>query len=138
VGAAIVREAGLTIGRLAQQAGVNVETVRYYQRRALLNEPDKPPGGVRRYPPAMIGRIRFIKRAQGLGFTLEDIAVLLRLDAVWACGETRELAARKLALIERKLADLMAMRDALKDLVRQCDEGEGQRSCPIIHVLAQD
>jgi MerR family mercuric resistance operon transcriptional regulator len=128
----------LTIGRLAATAGVNVETIRYYQRRGLLAEPHKPLGGVRRYPVDAVKRVRFIKRAQALGFTLEEIAGLLRLDAACACVETRELAVRKLALIERKLTDLVGMRDALGDLVRQCDAGDGQKPCPIIHVLTQD
>lgn len=127
-----------TIGRLAKQAGVNVETVRYYQRRGLLDQPDKPLDGARRYPVTAVERIRFIKRAQALGFTLEEIAVLLRLDEACACSETRELAVRKLALIERKLADLRAMRDVLKELVHQCDEGAGQTPCPIIRSLAQN
>ena len=133
-----MNEGLLTIGPLARQAGVNVETIRYYQRRGLLDEPDKPLGGVRRYPVALVGRIRFIKRAQALGFTLEEVALLLRLDEARACAETRELAARKLALINRKIADLASMRDALEALARQCDEGAGQTSCPIIQVLAQN
>lgn len=128
----------LTIGPLARQAGVNVETIRYYQRRGLLDAPDKPLGGVRRYPAALVGRIRFIKRAQALGFTLEEIALLLRLDQARACAETRELAARKLALIDRKIADLASMREALEALAHQCDEGAGQTPCPIIQALAQD
>lgn len=127
----------LTIGPLAQQAGVNVETIRYYQRRGLLDEPDKPVGGVRRYPVALVGRIRFIKRAQALGFTLEEVALLLRLDQARACAETRELAARKLALINRKIADLASMRDALETLAHGCDERPGQTSCPIIQALEQ-
>lgn len=127
-----------TIGRLAKQAGVNVETVRYYQRRGLLDQPDKPLDGARRYPATAVERIRFIKRAQALGFTLEEISVLLRLDEACACAETRELAVRKLALIESKLADLTAMRDVLKELVHQCDEGAGQTPCPIIRSLAQN
>lgn len=127
-----------TIGRLAKQAGVNVETVRYYQRRGLLDQPDKPLDGARRYPETAVERIRFIKRAQALGFTLEEISVLLRLDEARACAETRELAVRKLAVIESKLADLTAMRDVLKELVHQCDEGAGQTPCPIIRSLAQN
>jgi MerR family mercuric resistance operon transcriptional regulator len=96
----------LTIGKLAESAGVNVETIRYYQRRGLLSEPKKPLGGYRHYPPDITKRVRFIKRAQALGFTLEEIAGLLRLEAATACAETRELAAHKLALIEEKLTEL--------------------------------
>src|ERR1700688_2816759 len=93
----------LTIGKLAERAGVNVETIRYYQRRGLLDEPKKTLRGYRHYPPTIAKRVRFIKRAQTLGFTLEEVAGLLRLDSASACAETRELAAHKLALIEEKL-----------------------------------
>ena len=128
----------LRIGQLAAAVGVNVETIRYYQRRGLLDEPRKPLGGYRHYPADMAKRIRFIKRAKALGFTLEEIAGLLKLDEVRCCADTRALAAHKVALIERKLADLAAMRDALAELVRQCDSGEAEASCPIIRVLEQD
>ena len=128
----------LTIGRLADEAGVNVETIRYYQRRGLMLEPDKPINGQRRYSAAVIKRVRFIKRAQVLGFTLDEVGSLLELDAAHACAETRELAAHKLQVIERKLADLKAMRKALTALLRQCDTGSTKGSCPIIHALAAD
>ena len=127
----------LTIGRLAVSAGVNVETIRYYQRRGLLHEPQKPFGGYRHYPAHIVERVRFIKRAQALGFTLEEVAGLLKLNDVSRCANTRELGAHKIALIERKLADLAAMRDALSALVHQCDRGEGETSCPIIRALEQ-
>lgn len=128
----------LTIGKLADAAGVSIETIRYYQRRGLLNEPPKPLGGHRRYAPSQAKRLRFIKRAQALGFTLEEIGALLTLDAACACGETRALAVRKMGLIKQKMADLAVMRQALGDLVRQCDDGNGEASCPIIDVLACD
>jgi MerR family mercuric resistance operon transcriptional regulator len=128
----------LTIGRVAELAGVNVETVRYYQRRGLLDEPAKPMGGYRRYSAEAVKHIRFIKRAQALGFTLEEVASLLTLEEACACAETRALAVHKVTLIERKLTDLAAMRDALAGLVRQCDAGEPARGCPIIQVLSQD
>lgn len=128
----------LTIGKLADAAGVSIETIRYYQRRGLLNEPPKPLGGHRRYAPSQAKRLRFIKRAQALGFTLEEIGALLTLDAACACGETRALAVRKLGLIKQKMADLAVMRQALGDLVQQCDDGNGEASCPIIDVLACD
>ena len=128
----------LPIGRLAAKAGVNVETIRYYQRRGLLSEPAKPLNGHRRYPADCAKRVRFIKRAQVLGFTLEEINGLLRLDAAHACAETRDLAARKLHIIEQKLADLAAMREALAKLMRQCDSLDGTGACPIIDALATD
>jgi MerR family mercuric resistance operon transcriptional regulator len=127
----------LTIGKLAAQAGVNVETIRYYQRRGLLAEPKKPRRGYRRYPSATAKQVRFIKRAQGLGFTLEEVTGLLRLDATSACAETRELAAHKLGLIEGKLVELGAIREGLAALVAKCDKG-GDRPCPIIQVLVTD
>ncbi len=128
----------LTIGRLAALAGVNVETIRYYQRRGLLDEPRKSSGGYRHYPADMATRVRFIKQAQALGFTLEEIASLLRLDGADCCADTRELAAHKIALIERKLLDLAAMRAALAALVHQCNTGQAGGPCPIISVLEQD
>src|SRR5574340_500855 len=122
----------LTIGRVAKLAGVNVETIRFYQRRGLLDEPPKPLGGYRWYPAEAVKRIHFIKRAQVLGFTLEEVASLLSLEAACACAETRALAARKVDLIDRKLTDLTAMRVALASLVQQCDAGEPAKGCPII------
>ena len=128
----------LTIGRLADEAGVNVETIRYYQRRGLMAEPDKPTGGHRRYDSDAIKRVRFIKRAQVLGFTLDEVGSLLALDEAGACGETRELATQKLRIIEEKLANLKAMRKALTALLHQCDTGRTGGGCPIIHALAAD
>jgi len=127
----------LTIGKLAESAGVNVETIRYYQRRGLLDEPQKTVEGYRRYPVDMVKRIRFIKRAQALGFTLEDVTGLLRLDAVGACAENRHLAAHKLAVIDEKLSALNTMRAGLAALLAECDKG-GSRPCPIIQVLVTD
>jgi MerR family transcriptional regulator, mercuric resistance operon regulatory protein len=128
----------LTIGRVAAAAGVKVETIRYYQRRGLLEEPKKPLGGYRNYPTEMVKRIRFIKRAQALGFTLEDVAGLLQLNNTDACAQTRDLGAQKLALIEQKLSALAAMRDALSKLVGQCDKQLKSGTCPIIEVLQWD
>jgi MerR family mercuric resistance operon transcriptional regulator len=128
----------LTIGTLAKRGGVNVETIRYYQRRGLLREPSKPRDGFRRYPQESIKRIRFIKRAQGLGFTLEEIHGLLDLDERKACLQTRDIAAHKLGLIEEKIADLAKMKKALARLVRACDTSSSGTPCPIIHLLADD
>ena len=128
----------LTIGKLAETAEVNVETIRYYQRRGLLDKPAKPLGGHRRYGAEQAKRLRFIKRAQALGFTLDEVSGLLTLDEACACAETRTLAARKVALIEQKIAGLAAMRKVLARLVQQCDQGDGGAACPIIDVLATD
>lgn len=128
----------LTIGRVAAGAGVNVETIRYYQRRGLLDEPTKPSGGYRKYPAEIVKRIRFIKRAQSVGFTLQDVSGLLRLNNRNACAKTRELALRKLALIEEKLSELTTMRDALGSLLHQCERKLKGSACPIIDVLQWD
>ena len=126
----------LTIGGLAQAAGVNVETIRYYQRRGLLDEPAKPHGGQRRYDAAAATRVRFIKRAQQLGFTLEEVKSLLRLEDGQSCRETRLLAEHKLAAIESRIADLGRMRRLLKGLIARCAEGQRPRSCHIIATLS--
>ena len=125
----------LTIGRLAEAAGVNVETIRYYQRRGLLEEPSKPPGGQRRYAAAAVKRVHFIKRAQLLGFTLTEVEELLRLDDGQSCRETRLLAEQKLAVIEQRMADLARMRRLLRGLIAECNSGGRPKSCPIIATL---
>lgn len=127
----------LTIGKLAERSGVNVETIRYYQRRGLLEQPKKPRSGYRQYSAGTAKRIRFIRRAQALGFTLEEVAGLLRLDVARACSETRELAAHKLQMIEERLTELTAMRNGLAALVSECGKG-GKRPCPIIQMLVTD
>lgn len=113
-------------------------TIRYYQRRGLLEEPAKLQAGHRRYPKDMVKRLHFVKRAQALGFTLSEVSELLRLDGARGCAQTRALATRKLTSIEQKISDLCAMTAALAGLVRQCDAGEGGAACPIIGVLARD
>ncbi len=127
----------LTIGRLARAAGVNVETLRYYQRRGLLDEPAKPLGGHRRYAPAAATRVRFIKRAQQLGFTLDEVAGLLLLEDGQSCRETRLLAEHKLSGIDQRIADLTRMRRLLKGLIAECAAGQRPRSCPIIATLSE-
>ena len=126
----------LTIGKLATAAGVNIETIRYYQRRGLLDKPDKPLDGYRRYPAEMATRLRFIKRAQQLGFILEEVKGLLLLEDGQNCRETRLLAERKLALIEERMIDLASMRRTLRQLIAECAKGRRPRTCPIIATLA--
>lgn len=128
----------VTIGGVAKLAGVNVETIRYYQRRGLIAQPDKPHMGYRRYPADIVKHIRFIKRAQALGFTLNEVAALLRLEEARACAKTRALAVRKIDMIDQKLTGLTAMREALASLVQQCDAGRPTKGCPVIQVLAQE
>jgi MerR family mercuric resistance operon transcriptional regulator len=126
----------LTIGLLAKAAGVNVETIRYYQRRHLVDEPSKPLGGHRRYAAEAIKRVRFIKRAQQLGFTLEEVKGLLRLEDGQSCRETQLLAEQKLAVIEARIEDLRRMRRLLRALAALCQQGGRPRSCPIISSLS--
>lgn len=127
----------LTIGGVAKAAGVNVETIRYYQRLKLLEEPAKPPGAVRRYTDTAIARVRFIKRAQELGFSLAEIRRLMRLGDPQSCGEARALAAEKLALVESRVDDLQKLRGVLKELIGRCDRRRGRVACPIIESLAR-
>ncbi len=125
----------MTIGTLAKAAGVNVETIRFYQRIGMLRAPDKPPRGVRRYSDSDAARLRFVRRAQELGFVLAEIRHLLGLEEGQSCGQARALAAQKLQLIESKLVDFARMRDALMDLVARCDVRRGKVACPIILTL---
>lgn len=127
-----------TIGALARATGVNVETIRYYHRIGLLPVPRPARGTFRRYDRGSFKRVRFIRRAQRLGFSLEEIALLLGLADGKHCAETRTLAEKKLALVEAKLADLGAIRRALKTMVAACGRGGSGRGCPIIESLSED
>ena len=126
----------LRIGALARAAGVGIETVRYYQRRGLLGRPDRPLGSQRLYPPAYVDRLRFIKRAQALGFSLEDAGALLKLDAGLDHRRARSIAAARLVDVEARLANLEALRTALHDVIHDCQHAEGRVACPIIAALA--
>ena len=125
----------LSIGAFAQQAGVSVETIRFYQRKGLLPEPAKPYGSIRRYGDADVARVRFVKSAQGLGFSLDEVAGLLTLDDGTHCDEARHLAEQKLADVRGKLADLQRIETVLATLVRDCRAAQGTVSCPIIAAL---
>ena len=124
-----------TIARLAQAADVHVETVRYYQRRGLLAEPAREPGSIRRYSDADVETLRFIKRAQGVGFTLEEAANLLALRSRVCCSATRTLAASKLEMIDRRLTELHQLRDELAQWIADCDANPTEASCPVIDHL---
>ena len=125
----------LTIGTFADAAGVNVETIHFYQRKGLLPEPDKPYGGIRRYGEADVTRLRFVKSAQRLGFSLDEIAELLRLDDGTHCDEASHLAEHKLQDVREKMADLARMEAVLSELVCACHAREGNVSCPLIASL---
>lgn len=126
--------ATLTIGRLARAAGVGIETVRYYQERALLPVPPRT-GGFRHYPAELVQRIRFIKRSQELGFTLEEIAGLLRLNDGTERASVRRITAARLAQIEDRLRDLDRMRATLRHLLHACEHSGSDTACPIIQTL---
>lgn len=125
----------LTIGVFARAAGVNVETIRFYQRKGLLPQPDKPYGSIRRYGEADVTRLRFVKSAQRLGFSLDEIAELLRLDDGTHCDEASHLAEHKLQDVREKMADLARMETVLSELVRACHARKGNVSCPLIASL---
>ncbi|MEO8137365.1 MAG: Hg(II)-responsive transcriptional regulator [Betaproteobacteria bacterium] len=125
----------LTIGAFARAAGVNLETIRFYQRKGLLSEPNKPYGSIRRYGGTDVRRVRFVKSAQRLGFSLDEIAELLRLEDGTHCEEAGSLAEHKLIDVRRKLADLARMEAALRGLVRACHAREGNVCCPLIAAL---
>lgn len=127
----------LTIGVLAAEAGVNVETIRFYQRRKLLPEPERPYGGIRRYGPAEVSRLRFIKAAQRIGFTLDEIAQLLQLEDGTHCSQARTIAEHKLTDVRHRLEDLQRIETALAQLVKRCAAGRGKVTCPLIASLQE-
>ncbi len=123
---------GLTISHLASEGGVGVETVRYYQRRGLMPEPERGPGsGVRRYGEPDARRLRFIRSAQTAGFTLEEIGELLALDAMDDRTQARAMARARVEALDEKIAELQAARTALSRLADQCGAG-GKGPCPIL------
>lgn len=125
----------LSIGGFAEAAGVGVETIRFYQRKGLLREPDRPPGRIRRYGSADVARVAFVKSAQHLGFTLEQVSQLLKLENGTHCREAGELAALRLADVRVRLHDLTRMEAALSTLVDRCSTRRGKISCPLIASL---
>lgn len=130
----------LTRGELADRTGVGMETIRYYERRGLLPEPPRSSGGYRQYDPSYVDRLRFIRRAKELGFTLSEIGDLLslRVDDGVDCGDVRREAQAKLDNVGAKLRDLQRIRAALSRLVDAC-EGAGPTSdCPILDVLQRE
>lgn len=132
------RETHMKIGALAEETGVHVETIRYYQNLGLLPKPARAHGSVRRYGPEAVDRLRFIKRAQGLGFSLDEVKLLLDLSVGEHCAETRMFAEQKKRLVEKKISDLRSIRAALDKLIRACGTGRRGRGCPIIESLSRD
>lgn len=129
----------MRISALARRAGVGVETVRFYEREGLIDQPARPAnGGFRSYPGETVQRIRFIRQAQGLGFSLKEAGELLslRTDPAAECAEVRARAREKLDDVERKIARLKLIRGALEDLIRSCPgAGVAARRCSILEAL---
>ncbi len=128
----------LTIGALAEAAGVHVETVRYYQRRGLVTQPPRPQGGVRRYGEADAERLRFIKRAQAMGFTLAEVNNLMMLRKRRSCRATRELAVAKLGIIDARLRELRHLRREIAQLIAGCEANTEDAHCPVIDRLTHE
>lgn len=125
----------MTIGGLAKAAEVGVETIRYYQRRGLLLTPEKPYGTIRRYGKTDLKRLNFIRTAQSLGFSLDEIADLLRLDDGTHCREASALAEHKLTHVRTKIASLKKIERVLSGLVSICNREGGDVQCPLITSL---
>jgi len=126
----------LTIGFLAREAEVNIETVRYYQRFGIIDEPPKPFEGYRVYPSETVDRLRFIKRAKQLGFSLKEIAELLELGD-GNCEDIRLHAEVKRSHVEEQIRDLKKLKNTLDTLINSCQSGNGTAHCPIVDTLAR-
>lgn len=127
----------ITIGKLAKQSGVTIETIRYYQRFGILQEPIKPERGYRQYPTETISKIRFIKRAQQAGFSLKEISELLSLDGAH-CSDVRKLAEQKYQKIDSQIKDLTALRAALTTLIKSCEQTSSSKHCAILDALTNE
>ncbi|MFQ5550343.1 MAG: MerR family transcriptional regulator [Gemmatimonadales bacterium] len=127
----------LRIGEVAGEARVNVQTLRYYERRGLIAEPERTSAGYRLYPRETVRLVRFIKGAQELGFTLTEIEqlLLLRDDRESSCEDVQVLATAKISTIEEKIRYLTALRKALEILVLSCERGDDDRECPLLEAI---
>ena len=128
----------LTIGAVARRAGVGIDTIRYYERQGLLPEPQRRASGYRDYRTDVVERLRFIRRAKALGFTLEEIAELLALSGRRDVAAVKRGAQRKLAALEQRIAELTRIRDGLARLVRACSGHGRVEDCPILSALNED
>ena len=132
---------GMTRGKVAEKAGVNPETLRYYERKELIPKPRRSDGGIRLYDDSYVERLRFIKRAKDLGFTLAEIKGLLdlRVDDEATCRDVKAQADQKLDEVERKIQDLERIRDALAHLAATCEDSQGPTSeCPILDAMENE
>jgi MerR family copper efflux transcriptional regulator len=131
----------MTISQIARLAGVGVETIRFYERRGLIDEPARPTIGYRQYPPDMVKRILFIRRAKELGFSLKEISELLTLsvEPTSTCSDVKKRAEMKIGEIECKIMDLSRMKRALVQVAERCrGDGSPRESCPILDTLGRD
>ncbi len=130
----------LTIGQLAGQTDVGLETIRFYEREGLIENPPRRPSGYRAYPPETIQRVRFIRTAKELGFSLKEIGELLslRVDPVESCVHVKTIAEDKISDIEQRIRTLQRMRKTLQKLVTACEAREATRDCPILGSLDRE
>lgn len=130
----------LTIGQVAEQAGVGLETVRFYERKGLIAEPDRKPSGYRQYDESVVDRLRFIRRAKDLGFTLAEIKDLLslRIDPGSTCSDVKTRAEAKIADISEKICSLQLMKKALLKLSKECQSQGATSECPILEALGSE
>ena len=131
---------GLTIGQVARRSGFGVETVRFYERNGLIEHPPRRPSGYRQYPESVVSRLRFIKRAKELGFSLREIKDLLslRIDPTTTCSDIRERAQAKISDIEGKIQSLDRMKDVLTRLTTSCGGAGPLSECPILEALERE
>ena len=130
-----ISTAEMTIAGLARTASVNVETIRFYQQKGLMQLPPKPVGGYRHYADADVARLRFIKAAKQIGFTLEEIAQLLQLDDGTHCDQAREIAELKLIDVQNRIANLKRISSTLSKHIKHCLASHGNVCCPLIESL---
>lgn len=126
----------MKISHLAAAAGVHVETIRYYQRRGLLRAPERPPNGARRYGATDVGRLQFIRRAQTMGFSLDEIASLLAVEGRGACVQTQVFVERKLDEVRQRLESLQQLEADLKQLLGRCRQVADGDACPAMQLMA--
>ena len=129
----------LTIGKVAKAAGIGIETIRFYERQGLIPDPPRTASGYRQYPSETVERLRFIRRAKDLGFTLNEIGELLalRIGGGSSCDHVRGLASEKLNDVERRISELEGMATVLRRLVLSCDSGSESEACPILDALTE-
>lgn len=127
----------MTVGQLADKAGVNIETVRYYERRGLLPKPARTDSGYRQYEPDAVKRLRFIKRAKGLGFTLHEVEELLalRVRHEGSCQAVGRRTRDKIAIVRQKISELQAIERSLARLAVTCEARKRTNDCPMLHAL---